>query len=160
MKKFAIILTLCFISFWSIAQEKVNLVVYDVDRSFTGIQTFKIRESNYSNYYYDLTLSMLTIHHVDYKEKENYDMGIVYSYIQYELLVTDIDLKNTEIYGDCKDDCLLAINTKKLKNEIIKYYYLTPDGFMSKTNSIFLRFDKEKDAKAFIEELKLANKKD
>jgi hypothetical protein len=37
---------------------------------------------------------------------------------------------------------------------------LTPDGFMSMTNGIFLRLDKEKDAKAFIEELKLANKKD
>lgn len=156
MKKFAILLSLCFIAILSNAQKKVSLTVADIDRSFSGIQTFKTTPEKLDNYYYDIKNNMLTVHHVSYYEQANFDMGIVYIYYKHEILLSDIDFKSIEIVSDCSEGCLLFIGAKKRLENVntYTYFWASPDELKSKSEQINIMVDTESEALAFIEKLK------
>jgi hypothetical protein len=155
MKKIAIILTICFISFWSNAQEKVKFTIAGIDISFEGIQTFKAIPSWNSNSYYNIAYGMLTTHKIDYSDK----VGI-FSYIKNEVLISELNLKSSTIIDMNKhstphDGWLLVIYTKRDK-KIITYLntYLDAEEVMESNTALSMDFQTEEEAKAFVEKLK------
>lgn len=160
MKKFAVTLLLCFIAIMSNAQEKIEFTVADVDRSFTGIQTYKASAPIFEAYYYNIEDGMLTIHELFYQAQENLDLGLVYVYYKDEVLISEIDFKNILMLTDSKSGCTLFIGTKKERNSLNKYMYhwTTKDEIFNKSHATSIRFNTEEEAKAFIEKLKSMKK--
>jgi hypothetical protein len=160
MKNFAVLLSFCFLSLWSNAQEKIEFTVADVDRSFTGIQTYKASAPIFEAYYYNIEDGMLTIHELFYQAQENLDLGLVYVYYKDEVLISEIDIKNILMLTDSKNGCTLFIGTKKERNSLNKYMYpwTSKDEVFNKSTSTSIRIKTEEDAKAFIEKLKSMKK--
>ena len=164
MKKIVVILLLCYFAILVKAQEKVKLTFADIDRSFTGIQTYKastpIFESYYS-YYYNINDNMITIHELVYQDQEDVDLDLVLIYKKAEVLISKLDIKNINVLGDCNDGFILVIGTKKARENVSNYKYVNLVGTgenLSKSKAVNIRIETEEEKNVFIEKLKSYSK--
>lgn len=156
MKKLAILLSLCLITILCNAQEKVKFTIAGVDVSFEGIQTFKAIPANNLNSYYNISYGMITQHQIRYWNK-----GEIFSYQKDEVSISNLDLKSVVIsdmnkFSTPHDGWSVIIYTKKRDKKVISYFntYLSPEEVMDLSMSLYMDFNTEEEAKAFIEKLK------
>jgi hypothetical protein len=155
MKKFAILLSLCFIAILSNAQEKVKFTIAGIDVSFEGIQSFKAIPAHNINCYYDISYGMITTHRINY-----WNEGQIFSYQKEEALISNLDLKSPVIsdmnkFSTPHNGWSIIIYTKKGK-KVISYFntYLDAEEVMDLKTTLYMDFNTEEEAKAFIEKLK------
>ncbi len=155
MKKFAVTLLLCFIAIVSNAQEKVKFTIAGIDVSFEGIQTFKAIPDYKLYSYYDISYGMITTHQIHYWGDEQ-----IFSYQKDEALISNLDLKSPVIsdmnkFSTPHNGWSLIIYTKKGK-KVISYFntYLDAEELMDLKTTLYMDFNTEEEAKAFIEKLK------
>ena len=157
MRLFTLLMILTMLTFNSDAQEKVNLLLGDVEFSFSGTKCLKPTADNFSKAYYNIEEGKLSYHLINYNEN-----GDIFNYSLAEVLINELNLKSAAI-SDMKGDAagsfdawMLNIETKKLKDNVAYYMhtFLEPKPSKDDMFSISLLFNTEADAKSFIQQLK------